>query len=58
MISKKETKLIAGKYNKKIGIQALKKLDQIIVNEIKEIIRKSARKADIKGSIVIKKEDI
>ena len=57
MISKKETKEIAGKNSKKLGQEAFQKLDSITKEFILKLIKQASRKADYQGRTILKKED-
>lgn len=59
MISKKKVKEFAEKENsKKISEDAIKKLDEILEEKMRKILKKSSRSADFAGRTVIRKEDI
>ncbi len=59
MTSKKEIKKIASQIaSKKIGNDAIKKINSILKDKVKDIIQSASRKADFAGRKVIKKEDL
>lgn len=58
MVSTKEIKKIAGKNNKKIGKDALLKIEMKIKKNIQMLIKKASRNADLSGRKIIKSEDI
>ena len=58
MKSKKQIKeMILKDYSKKIGPDAIERLDKLNECFIKERLEKASRKADISGRKIIKKED-
>ncbi|MBU2523505.1 MAG: NFYB/HAP3 family transcription factor subunit [Nanoarchaeota archaeon] len=58
MKSKKQIKeIIVKAYSKKIGRDALERLDNLNEEFIKEQLERASRKADISGRKIIKKED-
>jgi len=58
MKSKKQIKgMIAKDYSKKIGTDALERLNELNENFIKEQLERASKKADISGRKIIKKED-
>ena len=58
MKSKKQIKeMIIRDYSKKIGTDALERLNKLEEYFIKEQLERASRKADISGRKIIKKED-
>lgn len=58
MISTKTIKEIAKQENKKIGNEAIKKIEHILTEKTKDIIKNATREADFSGRQVIRKEDV
>lgn len=57
-MNRRKIKEIAEKSKKKIGKEAIKKLENYIEERIEEIITRAARNSDFFGRKVIKKEDL
>ena len=58
MISTNKIKKLAIKEKKKIGRKAIEKINKILEDKTKAILRKAARNSDFAGRIIIKEEDI
>jgi histone H3/H4 len=58
MISKKKTKEIADKFDKKINKKALEKLEKEILEIINLKIKNASMNADFKGRKIILPEDL
>lgn len=58
MINKKLIKDIAEKRDKKIGISAIKKIEEILTTDVEKLILRASRQADFSGRKIIKEEDI
>jgi histone H3/H4 len=59
MISKNKIKnFVKKKYSKKIGEDALDKIEKHTEDFIKELIEKAIRKASLSGRVVIRGEDV
>ena len=58
MISIAKIRDIATKEKKKISRKAINKINQIIEENLRKIIRKASRNADFSGRKIIKEEDI
>jgi len=56
--SQKLKKIIKKENNKRISKKAIDKLNRILEQKIKEIIKKAIRNADFSGRKTIKEEDI
>ncbi|MEK6859803.1 MAG: histone-like protein [Nanoarchaeota archaeon] len=54
----KKIKILAKENDKKIGKDAIKKIESLLLNNIEIIIKKASRNADFSGRKVIKPEDI
>ena len=57
MIKKSSIKKLAEQHNKKIGKLALEKIDFLVEEFIKKLLKKAIRRADISGRIILKEED-
>ena len=58
MISTNKIKKLAINEKKKIGKKAIEKINKILEDKTKSLLRKAARNADFAGRITIKEEDI
>lgn len=58
MISSKIIKEIANKENKKVGKDVIKKIEDLLEEQVKLIIKKAARRADFDGRVVVKAGDV
>ena len=54
----KNIKKFVEKEKKKIGKEAMKKINLILIQNLQEIIRKATKNADFSGRKTIKPEDI
>lgn len=58
MVSKKIIKDLAEKEKKKIGNSTIKKIEGILTEKTKEILKDASRQADFSGRKIIKPQDI
>jgi len=58
MINKNKVKdILEREFNKKIGLKAINKLDIILEEYVKDILKKASKKSDFYGRKIIKEND-
>ncbi len=58
MSNKALIKAIAEKKGKKIGLSAIRKIEELLIEEIEKLLMRASRQADFSGRKIIKAEDI
>ncbi|MBU0957896.1 MAG: NFYB/HAP3 family transcription factor subunit [Nanoarchaeota archaeon] len=57
-MNKKSIKYFVEKEKKKIGVEAIKKINVLVEDYVEKIVKKACRNADFAGRKILKEEDI